>query len=365
MGAKVSWEHLCSPKQEGGLGFKSMQVWNKAAIAKHIWFLISGGEQSMWCQWVKSYLIKRRNFWTLKIPGDCSWVWRKLLNIRHLVQPFILSVLGNGHSTSLWYDNWHPLGPLIEKFSPRVALDSGIPRDASVSHIILNSNWAFPITQTVELNEIRRSLPPLIPSRLSEPDHIRWTLNSNGKFTIASLWNKLRTPFPKVVWYKLVWFSANIPKCSFITWLAIQNRLSTADRLALFGLNHSQQCSFCAGSESHDHLFFNCPFSQQVWDTILSKLHVSWPSRDWAAWVSFLSNIKGKSIKAVITKLVFTVAVYHVWIERNMRKFQGQSCSSEVVVHKIYSMVRARLLSLSNLQSFQADWVVNEWNING
>lgn len=42
-GAKVSWEHLCSPKQEGGLGFKSMQVWNKAAIAKHIWFLISGG----------------------------------------------------------------------------------------------------------------------------------------------------------------------------------------------------------------------------------------------------------------------------------------------------------------------------------
>ncbi|XP_058192110.1 uncharacterized protein LOC131309505 [Rhododendron vialii] len=72
-GAKVSWEHLCSPKQEGGLGFKSMQVWNKAAIAKHIWFLISGGEQSMWCRWVKSYLIKRRNFWTLKIPGDCSW----------------------------------------------------------------------------------------------------------------------------------------------------------------------------------------------------------------------------------------------------------------------------------------------------
>ncbi|XP_028085283.1 uncharacterized protein LOC114286328 isoform X3 [Camellia sinensis] len=49
-GAKVSWENICYPKNEGGLGFKSLEIWNKATIAKHIWFLFSGGEQSMWCQ---------------------------------------------------------------------------------------------------------------------------------------------------------------------------------------------------------------------------------------------------------------------------------------------------------------------------
>jgi len=68
-GAKVSWEHLCSPKQEGGLGLKAIQVWNKAAISKHIWFLISGGEQSMWCQWVKSYLLRGKSFWDVKVPS--------------------------------------------------------------------------------------------------------------------------------------------------------------------------------------------------------------------------------------------------------------------------------------------------------
>lgn len=120
--SKVSWDHLCSPKHEGGLGFKSMQVWNQAAISKHIWFLISGGEQSMWCQWVKSYLIKGRNFWTLKMPGSCSWIWRKLLNLRPIVQPYIKHHIGNGHSTSLWYDNWHPLGPLVEKFGYRIVM---------------------------------------------------------------------------------------------------------------------------------------------------------------------------------------------------------------------------------------------------
>ena len=72
-GAKVSWEHLCSPIKEGGLSFKSLQVWNKAAMSKHIWYLVSGGEQSMWCQWVKSYLLKGKSFWTIKMPNSPSW----------------------------------------------------------------------------------------------------------------------------------------------------------------------------------------------------------------------------------------------------------------------------------------------------
>ncbi|XP_058192103.1 uncharacterized protein LOC131309495 [Rhododendron vialii] len=286
---------------EGGLGFKSMQVWNMVAIAKHIWFLISVGEQSMWCQWVKSYLIKGKNFWNLKIPGS-TWVCRKLLNLRPLVQPYFLNVLGDGQSTSLWYDNWHPLGLLIVKFSPKIAFDSGISKDATVSHILQNSICFFPITQTLELNEVRGTLPPLIPSRLEEADHIRWTLTPNGQFSIASLRDKSRTPFPTT-------------------------RLSTVDRLVLFSMNLSPQCSFCQGSESHDHLFFNCAFSQQVWNTMLSKIRVSWHSRTWPKWVTFLSSLKGKSFQTVIAKLVFTTTVYHFWIERNMRKFQGISPS--------------------------------------
>ena len=59
--AKIAWDSVCAPKNEGGLGFKSLDIWNRAAIAKHVWFLFSGGEKSMWCQWVKSYLLKGRS----------------------------------------------------------------------------------------------------------------------------------------------------------------------------------------------------------------------------------------------------------------------------------------------------------------
>ncbi|KAI8555161.1 hypothetical protein RHMOL_Rhmol05G0153200 [Rhododendron molle] len=42
----------------------------------------------------------------------------------------------------------------------------------------------------------------------------------------------------------------HIPKCSFITWLAIQDRLSIENRLVLFGIKANSQCSLCHGIAS-------------------------------------------------------------------------------------------------------------------
>jgi hypothetical protein len=37
--AKVSWESICVPKEEGGLGLRRIEDWNIAAILKFIWNL--------------------------------------------------------------------------------------------------------------------------------------------------------------------------------------------------------------------------------------------------------------------------------------------------------------------------------------
>lgn len=186
----------------------------------------------------------------------------------------------------------------------------------------------------------------------------------DGKFTISSLWEKLRNQFPKVEWSQLIWFSAHIPKCSTITWLAILNRLSTEDRLVMFGIKSASYCSLCGGSESHDHLFFNCPYSASVWQSLCTKRNVDWSPKSWRDWITFLSSFKGKSLRSIVIRLVLTVSVYHIWIERNVRKFQNKLCSVEVVVHKICSIVRSRLLSLTPLpQGPQANWYNTEWNL--
>lgn len=299
----------------------------------------------------------------VKISSSPSWTWRKLLQLRPLIQPHIQYHIGNGITTSLWYDNWHPLGPLVSKFGTRIIYDSGISEDATVSAILSNNNqWKFPITQTWELNEIRDALPSLNGSTSSHVDTCKWTLNQNGLFTTTSLWDQLRTHLPNVGWSHIVWFPSHIPKCSLISWMAIQNRLSTGDRLVQFGVIDSSCCSFCSDEEDHDHLFFNCPFTKQVWDYVSLKSHLIWQPQPFSSLVSQLSSFKGKGLRTTIAKLSFTITLYHVWIERNMRKFQNLQHSVESVVAKICIDLRSRLISLPKIPAGTLD-LLDTWSI--
>lgn len=196
-----------------------------------------------------------------------------------------------------------PWGPLALKFGPRASHDSGLPHDSLVSSILQGNQWVFPTTQTIELNEIRKSLPPLTVSGIASIDNIVWTLSSDLKFTISSLWDYMRSHYPTVSWSHVVWFPAHIPKCSLITWLAILNRLNMEDRLVLFGVKPASSCSLCNDSESHDHLFFRSPFTTQVWASVSTKLNVNWSAPTWSGWISLLSSFKGKSLRVTIIKL--------------------------------------------------------------
>ncbi|GJS23318.1 RNA-directed DNA polymerase, eukaryota, reverse transcriptase zinc-binding domain protein [Tanacetum coccineum] len=42
--AKVAWKDVCKPKDQGGLGFKSLEVWNKTLLVKHLWNVASKKE---------------------------------------------------------------------------------------------------------------------------------------------------------------------------------------------------------------------------------------------------------------------------------------------------------------------------------
>ena len=81
-GAKVLWEDITCLKSEGGLGIKKTVVWNKACMAKLIWNLCQINSPSIWVNWAKNHLIREHSFWEIPIPNNCSWTWRKLLQLR-------------------------------------------------------------------------------------------------------------------------------------------------------------------------------------------------------------------------------------------------------------------------------------------
>jgi hypothetical protein len=95
---------------------------------------------------------------------------------------------------------------------------------------------------------------------LKERDEAVWLASNSGKFNSAATWDILRKKRNEVAWWPLLWFLLNIPRHSFIGWLAINYRLSMNDRMMKWGFSKDIFCCFCRGSiEVRSHLFF--PFS--------------------------------------------------------------------------------------------------------
>ena len=140
-GIKVAWDKVCTPKKNGGLGFKRLTELNIVLNMRHIWNILSVNTQSLWVKWVHIYLLKNLSFWTTKPPTLCSWYWRKLLKMRPTIRPLIKNKIGNGDHTFIWHDNWHPKGPLALAYGDSVIYDTGIPSHAKVKSIINGNTW--------------------------------------------------------------------------------------------------------------------------------------------------------------------------------------------------------------------------------
>ena len=118
-GARVSWQVVCKPKAEGGLGLKDILSWNQACMIQHLWSIFSRSG-SLWIAWINTYVLKRRSIWQVPITPNCSWSWRKLLQLRELARQFV--VRNNGIEvwklSSLRYslaEVWREIRPKSEK----------------------------------------------------------------------------------------------------------------------------------------------------------------------------------------------------------------------------------------------------------
>ena len=168
----------------------------------------------------------------------------------------------------------------------------------------------------------------------TSPDVARWLPSPNGQFSLANTWNFLRDHRPKVPWHRLIWFPGNIPRHSFITWLAILKKLSTHDRIFTF-TQGPLACVLCHRSmESHDHLFFNCSYSSFVWQGLQHRMGVGCPSTSWSSLVDWGATAwKGKTPRQIIRRMCFGLAVYSIWRERNARSFKFEAKSKERILN--------------------------------
>ncbi|KAL0290879.1 UNVERIFIED_CONTAM: hypothetical protein Sradi_7040900 [Sesamum radiatum] len=167
--AKVSWQQVCRPVSEGGLGIRDIHSLNKGLMSRHLWRIIVHDSTSIWVHWILQYRLRDSSVWTIRTQTG-TWGWRKLIRLRDSLRPHVLYQIGDGTSFSLWHDPWHPGGPMICQF-PSGPRHTFIPPSAPLSTVIWEDTWSWPHITDMESIDITHDLPTIHGGR----DRILWT----------------------------------------------------------------------------------------------------------------------------------------------------------------------------------------------
>ncbi|XP_013689133.1 uncharacterized protein LOC106392907 [Brassica napus] len=155
--AKIAWEEVCCPYEEGGLGIRRVKEVSTVFVLKLIWRLFSQSS-SLWAVWVKQKLLKHETFWDAKDTVICSWAWRKLLRYRPLAKQFIRMNFQAGLDVRFWTDVWHPCGRLIDIVGELGLQKLGIKRDARICQVFLDGDWRFRRCRDQRIQDLIRDI---------------------------------------------------------------------------------------------------------------------------------------------------------------------------------------------------------------
>ncbi|GJV57192.1 hypothetical protein Tco_1458197 [Tanacetum coccineum] len=118
-------------RKREGPWYRQIEAFIRHLFTSQFWSLLSHKE-SLWVKWIHTYKLNGRTFWEIPLRGKISWGWRKILQVRQLVRPFIWYRLGNGAMTSAWFDNWCSIGPIEGVISNRDIYSAGFRLNAKI-----------------------------------------------------------------------------------------------------------------------------------------------------------------------------------------------------------------------------------------
>ncbi|KAF8115627.1 hypothetical protein N665_0025s0095 [Sinapis alba] len=353
--ARVSWEIICLPKKEGGLGFRDLSLWNKTLCLKLIWLIFSGSD-SLWASWIRTHRIGGDCFWNIDDKKQASWVWKSLLHLRPLARRFLRCEVGNGKTASFWFDCWLSLGPLNDLFGATGPAQLGIPITSKVCNACSLVGWNLRNARSQEAEQLQIHLCSVnLPSQSATEDSYYWEVNGDhlNDFSTKITWEALRNRAPDQDWAPLIWFKGSIPSHAFKMWLAHLNRLPTRNRLVAWGVIDDDSCCICNHyRESRDHVFLRCHYSEEVWTMVLIRLGYS-PTlfHTWTAFMEWLA-MKHNFCPPTLKLLTVQATICKLWWERNNRLHNGISTTPHALFKVIDRQIRDAILAKKSKKNF-------------
>lgn len=244
--AWVSWDRMATPKCVGGLGFKELESFNDALLAKLGWRILNNPEALL------SRVLKGKYFWessfmesTTKQAASHGWIG--IMAGKEVFKKGLGFLVGNGESINVWSDAWLSTSQPLTPIGPPTLAN----QDLKVSDLLLpdSNDWNLPLIR-LHLPHYEEIIRQLIPSALKPPDKQVWLGETNGCYSTKTGY-KLAVPHAQIPnpygfdWIKHVWKLDSPNKIKHFLWRALNNALPVADLLIRRGMEVEPACKVC------------------------------------------------------------------------------------------------------------------------
>lgn len=214
----IAWDKLTLPKGAGGLGFKEIEVFNDALLAKHAWRLLKD-PTSLLGQTLLTRYCRFDDFLECSAPNSASHGWRGILAGREIFKRGLGWVIGDGKSAKVWSDNWMstcqqlcPIGPPKEEDKEMVVNDLMLP----------NSTMWNVVKIKQCLPQYEEKIRGITPSEFGMSDSLVWLADKSGNYTtkLGYALSKINTEGADSTfnWRRCVWNVNCSPKVKNFLW---------------------------------------------------------------------------------------------------------------------------------------------------
>ncbi|KAI0496569.1 hypothetical protein KFK09_022889 [Dendrobium nobile] len=324
----IAWENTVIPKQNGGLGIVSIDACYYSYHCTFIWNLLT--QDSLIYSWFKN---KYYSPWKPPV-AKASKFWKVICSTAYKIKNHFSF---NINSTSKFSLCWDPLinGKSLSDFFQINQRFTGL----SVNSCIRDNVWTLP---DYFPDNMKHAISAI---EIKEQPALAWDGSLNPNF--KNFLNSYYTHLEEVNWHKYVWYKSYSLRYSILTWMAILQKLKVADLLIKKSIQVNPVCCLCNNAqEDHNHLFFNCDFTFNVINKLIPELNSFLLKPNLIQVFDYMDNqlLMSKWEKNFCW---FTIGctVYHLWRERNNRKFANKWNSTENIIITIKNAIRVKTCS--------------------